>query len=141
MAEVFELEPEQSYNVTGTILVGAKKISIKLNALAPSGERAMIVVDSDEPFASVGRGGSLTLSGIGIACSEASQARRRRRLAAGGTTVALVNNNGGTLYIVGSELRAEADSLVVASTGASGELIISSSSISGRVYADKGKVP
>ena len=52
-----------------------------------------------------------------------------------------MSNNGGTLNIASSELRTEADSLVVNSTGMFSELIISSSAISGRVYADQGKVP
>jgi hypothetical protein len=42
--------------------------------------------------------------------------------------------------MVQGDLRGEG-SLVISSTGASSQLIISSSFISGRVYADQGQVP
>ena len=112
-----------------------------MSSLAAEGaERPMIEVDTDGPFASVDTGGSLSLTGVGLKRSAAATTRRRRRLAVGASDSAIVQNNGGTLNIVGSELHSE-DSLVLSSTGATGELTISSSLISGRVYADQGKVP
>ena len=50
-----------------------------------------------------------------------------------------MNSVNGTLTIANSELRSE-DSLVLSSIGESGDLTISSSVISGRVFTDKGKV-
>ena len=140
--QVIELEPNQRFRAKGTILIGSRNITISLSSLAPGGaKRAMIEVDTDEPFVSVGPGGSLSLSGVAVVRSAAALARRRRRLAAGDNNhSALVNSANGTLTITNSELRSE-DSLVLSSTGESGELTISSSLISGRVYADKGKVP
>ena len=111
--EVIELEPEQLYNVTASILVGAGSVTIKLSSLADKGSKpALIEVDTDESFAAVTTGGTLSLTGVNIARSNRSQARRRRRLQAGLSNTALVNNNGGTLNIAGSDLRSE-DSLVL----------------------------
>ena len=74
---------------------------------------------------------------MSVARSQASQARRRRRLQAGLSNPALVSNEGGALVISGSNLRSD-DSPVLNSV--SGDLTISSSVISGRIIADKGKV-
>ena len=138
--EVIELEPNQHFSAKGAIAIGSRNISITLSSLASSGaKRPMIEVDTDEPFVSVGPGGSFSLSGVGVVRSAASLARRRRRLAAGLSDTALVNSVNGTLTIANSELRSE-DSLVLSSIGESGDLTISSSVISGRVFTDKGKV-
>ena len=137
---VFELEPEQLYNVTAPIPVGVGNVTIKLSGLADrkdGSKPALIEVDTDESFAAVAAGAYLSLTGVNVTRSQASQERRRRRLQTGLSNPALVSNDGGTLTISGSELRSE-DSPVLSS--ASGDITISSSVISGRVLAEEGKV-
>ena len=63
--EVLELEPEQRYYVTSTILVGAGTVTIKLSALADredGSKPALIEVDTDGSFAAVAAGGSHSLT-------------------------------------------------------------------------------
>ena len=137
--QVIELEPEQLYNVTAPIRVGSGNVSITLRQLAPDGSKpAILEVDSEEEaFASVGAGGSLSLSGVSVVRSNRSLARRRRRLAAGFSDSApLLENNGGFLNIVDCVLGSE-NAVVVNSS--SGDVNISGSSISGMVCIAQGK--
>ena len=60
---VFELEPEQLYNVTAPIPVGVGNVTIKLSGLADRKEGskpALIEVDTDASFAAVAAGGNLS---------------------------------------------------------------------------------
>ena len=60
---VFELEPEQLYNVTAPIPVGVGNVTIKLSGLADrkdGSKPALIEVDTDASFAAVAAGGNLS---------------------------------------------------------------------------------
>ena len=132
--QVIELEPDKLFNVSAPINVNNQNVTITLSYLATDGsKRATIEVDTDEAFASIGAGGSLSLSGVVIVRS-AQSLNRRRRLA---TNHALVDNNGGSLNIVDSVLKS-GNSFAVNSID--GNLNISHSLISGTVNAAKGKM-
>ena len=127
--QVLVLEPEQTYTVSTPIYVASQSVTITLSYLpSASSKRAKIEVDTDVAFASIGAGGSLSLSGVDVERSAASQGRRRRL----NTDDALVDNNGGSLHIVDSALSSE-NSVAVNSNN--GDLNITGSTISGKVDA------
>ena len=134
-----QLEPSQLYNVTTPLQIKGNLSIMLAPASAVSGEQALIEVDFDVPFATLGPGASLKLIGLGIGRPADTDARRRRRLLTSGASdsAPLLNNTGGSLLVDGCLLQNDGGVVLYS---AAGDVTITDSFLRGRVYAAAGRL-
>ena len=130
-----ELEPSRLYNVTTPLQIKGNLSIMLAPASTVSGEQALIEVDFDGPFATLGPGASLKLIGLGIGRPADTNARRRRRRRL--TSGSLLHNTGGSLLIDGCLLRNDGGVVLYS---AAGDVTITDSFLRGRVYAAAGRL-
>ena len=134
-----QLEPSQLYNVTTPLQIKGNLSIMLAPASAVSGEQALIEVDFDGPFATLGPGASLKLIGLGIGRPADTDARRRRRRLTSGASdsAPLLNNTGGSLLVDGCLLQNDGGVVLYS---AAGDVTITDSFLRGRVYAAAGRL-
>lgn len=129
-----ELEPSQLYNVTTPLQIKGNLSIMLAQDSAVDDEQALIEVDFDGSFATLGPNASLKLIGLGIGRTVDSDARRRRLV----TSLApLLSNTGGSLLIDGCLLQNDGG---VVLDSAAGDVTITSSFLRGRVNAAAGRL-
>lgn len=128
-----ELEPSQLYNVTTPLQIKGNLTIMLAQDSAVDDEQALIEVDFDGSFATLGPNASLKLIGLGIGRTVDSDARRRRLVTSG----PLLSNTGGSLLIDGCLLQNDGG---VVLDSAAGDVTITSSFLRGRVNAAAGRL-